>query len=237
VTDDPRTYIKVHDGMPDHPKIVGLTDAAFRLLVECWCYCSRHLTDGKLTDAALRKIGGPKPQNELVKAGMLELLPDGLWQAHDYLQHQRSAAEVSELRSKRRAAGKASAAARAQQNGSKRSASVEQVAQQNGNKTATETETETEEVGKPTSGRRKRTTPPPDHFDLTDDLRKWAVDHAPDVKLVVETARMLDWARGKGETKVDWDATWRNWMSRAQDNFRAAAPVPAARSDVDRKYG
>jgi hypothetical protein len=29
---DDRTYITVHDGMPDHPKVEGLSDAAFRYL-------------------------------------------------------------------------------------------------------------------------------------------------------------------------------------------------------------
>lgn len=29
---DERTYITVHDGMPDHPKVEGLSDSAFRAL-------------------------------------------------------------------------------------------------------------------------------------------------------------------------------------------------------------
>jgi HNH endonuclease len=31
---DDRTYITVHDGMPEHPKVEGLSDAAFRLLIK-----------------------------------------------------------------------------------------------------------------------------------------------------------------------------------------------------------
>ena len=43
---DRRTYITVHDGMPEHPKVDALSDKAFRALVGLWCWCSRNLTDG-----------------------------------------------------------------------------------------------------------------------------------------------------------------------------------------------
>lgn len=239
MTEDPRTYIKVHDGIVDHPKIIGLSDAAFRTLVECWCYCSRHLTDGIIPDAALRKMGTPRARGELVQAEMLEALDDFKWAAHDYLQHQRSAAEVSELRSKRRAAGLASAAARAQQKGSKRPTLVKQDVEQTGNNAATETETETEELPKGSSLRGKRATKAPMTMTLSDEMRLWAASETPDVRLVVETARMLDWHRANGKTKTDWLATWRNWMRKAQGDATpsSSAAVGFARSDVAKQFG
>lgn len=114
---DERTYIRLHDGMPDHPKIDGLSDKAFRLLVETWCWCSRHLTDGRVPAVTWRKRGTPRARRELEAAGLAIPAPDGAILMHDYLQHQRSADEVAELREKRREAGKqggkASASARA----------------------------------------------------------------------------------------------------------------------------
>lgn len=92
---DTRTYIRVHDGMPDHPKVDGLSDRAFRLLVESWCWCSRHLTDGHMPAATWRKRGGPKARAELVAAGLVEPLDDNSVRFHDYLEHQRSAEEVA----------------------------------------------------------------------------------------------------------------------------------------------
>lgn len=140
-----RTFIKVHDGMPDHPKIDGLSDAAFRLLVETWCWCSRHLTDGHVPAATWKKRGTPKARKELTDAGLVEILPGGDIQVHDYLEHQRSKAQVEELSRKRREAGSrgglskaakslASATAsatplakqEAKQNASKRAASAKQ---------------------------------------------------------------------------------------------------------------
>lgn len=101
---DDRTYIKVHDGMPDHPKIDGLSDKAFRLLVETWCWCSRHRTDGRVPIAAWSKRGTAKARAELVNAGLVHTR-SGSVEMHDYLEHQRSAAQIAErVDAKRRAA-------------------------------------------------------------------------------------------------------------------------------------
>lgn len=102
---DTRTYIRLHDGMPDHPKVDGLSDKAFRLLVESWCWCSRHLTDGHMPAATWRKRATAKARRELVDAGLVIVLDDGSVRFHDYLAHQRSAAEVAELKAARTQGG------------------------------------------------------------------------------------------------------------------------------------
>lgn len=103
---DDRTYIRLHDGMPDHPKVVGLSDKAFRLFVESMCWCSRYLTDGAVRVAAMRRMNGwsPAALKELAEAGLLEdgVAPD--WDVHDYTEHQRTAAEVEEFRKMKRTA-------------------------------------------------------------------------------------------------------------------------------------
>lgn len=99
---DDRTYIKLHDGMYDHPKIEPLSDAAFRLLVSTWCWCSKHLTDGHVPAAIWARRGAPRVRRELVAAGLVEETADGV-QMHDYLEHQRSAAEVEDRREARTA--------------------------------------------------------------------------------------------------------------------------------------
>jgi hypothetical protein len=104
VADDGRTYIRVHDGMPDHPKVETLSDRAFRLLIETWCWSARHLTDGRMPRAVWNRRATPKARRELVDAGLvIDHGPDGI-EMHDYLQHQRSRAEVAEISANRRAA-------------------------------------------------------------------------------------------------------------------------------------
>lgn len=104
-TRDTRTYITVHDGMPDHPKIYGLSDAAFRTLVEAWCWCSRNQTDGHINAAAWKKCGTPAARKGLIAEGLAEVTPDGVYM-HDYTEHQRTADEIAEHRAKKAEAGR-----------------------------------------------------------------------------------------------------------------------------------
>jgi hypothetical protein len=103
VRKDPRAFIRLHNGMPDHPKIEGLSDAAFRALITLWCWCSEHLTDGHVTEASWNRRAGAAGE-ELIAAGLAHRVEDG-YVMHDYLEHQSSRAEVEALVEKRREAG------------------------------------------------------------------------------------------------------------------------------------
>lgn len=70
------------------------------------------------------------------------------------------------------------------------------------------------------------TTPPrerggriPDDFTVTPDMIEWARQHAPHVDGRRETAAFIDhWKAktGREATKLDWPATWRNWMRKEE---------------------
>ena len=137
---DDRTYIKLHDGMPEHPKIEALSDAGFRAVIDLWCWCSRHLTDGKVSTAVWTKRVTLKVRRELLAAGLAHPTDDGV-EMHDYLQHQRSAAEVAELKEKRREAGRKGGKAKASTVASAK-ASASHDAKQTASKDVAETETE-----------------------------------------------------------------------------------------------
>lgn len=110
--DDAGTWIRLHDQMPDHPKIGGLSDKGFRLLVTTWCWCSQHLTDGHVPAKIWAKRGTPAARKELAEAGLVEDAPDGGVWMHDYLHWQRSKAEAADGTEKKRAAGQRGAHAR-----------------------------------------------------------------------------------------------------------------------------
>lgn len=101
---DKRTYIRVHDAMPEHPKVEALSDKAFRLLMETWCWCSRHQTDGRIAAAVWAKRGTKKVRDELTTAGLVEI-HEGYVLMHDYLEHQRSAEQIAEAIEKKRVGG------------------------------------------------------------------------------------------------------------------------------------
>lgn len=102
---DPRPTIRLDHGMPENPKIVGLTDAAFRLYVESLCWCSRQESDGRIPAAAMARLGRPRTVVELVKAGLVSDQV-GSYSIHDYLAHQRSAAEIASFRQGKRLSGR-----------------------------------------------------------------------------------------------------------------------------------
>jgi hypothetical protein len=105
MTKDQRTYITLHDGMPENGKIRPLSDKAFRTLIEIWCWCSRERNDGNFTEKAFRTFGTPRARAELIDAGEIEPTPTG-FRAHDFLSHQRSRAEIEALSAIRSEAGK-----------------------------------------------------------------------------------------------------------------------------------
>ena len=101
---DKRVYITVTNDMPENAKIEALSDKAFRCLITLWCWCSRNESDGKVPESVWLKRTTPKARTELL-IEMVEPIKDGVFFMHDYLQHQRSKAEIAALRAKRAKAG------------------------------------------------------------------------------------------------------------------------------------
>lgn len=81
------TWIRLDDDMPAHPKIILLSDAAWRLHVTGICHAGHYLTDGRVN--AMQALPGVRPRaaEELVKAGLWIPDPDGGWMIHDYLDY------------------------------------------------------------------------------------------------------------------------------------------------------
>lgn len=244
---DARTYIRVHDGMDEHPKIAPLSDAGFRLLVSAWCYCSRNLTDGQIVDAIWRKRGTAKARKELADAGLVEQR-EGYVVMHDYLEHQRSADEVAEMRRKRAEAGKKGGRSKANRLASATADAKhepEQVLKQTAKQTASKNVASTEEVTYVTSqtdpsslrsegAAQKRATRISDDFEPEDPLRQWARDRGfTDPQIDEVTAQFVRYWRaksGRDATKRDWPATWQNWVAK-EDPQRVRIPRLTAIGD------
>jgi len=87
-----------------------------------------------------------------------------------------------------------------------------------------ETEEETEEETE--TEKKTRATAPPENLVITKDMKNWAVEKSITVNLSTETEKFLDYYRGKGETRKDWVASWRNWMRNAQGYAAEKNPTP-----------
>jgi hypothetical protein len=94
-------YATLDDNFPDHPKVAGLTDAAFRLHVAGILYCSRHLTDGLIAaDEVPRLVRRYRKTalDELVERGMWIDIIGGAYSVHDYLEWNDSRETVEKRR-------------------------------------------------------------------------------------------------------------------------------------------
>lgn len=96
------TWLRLEDTFPEHPSIAGLSDGAYRLYVNALCYSGRNLTDGFIPRAVaplLYPKATAKRAAELVEVGRWEVV-DGGWQIHNYLERQRSRAQVESEKKK-----------------------------------------------------------------------------------------------------------------------------------------
>ncbi len=83
-------------------------------------------------------------------------------------------------------------------------------------------------------GAATRGTRIPEPFILTADMRHWAATEAPAVDVDLATRMFVDHFRastGRNATKLDWLATWRNWIRRDQ---QTAARRPQRLNDTER---
>lgn len=83
------------------------------------------------------------------------------------------------------------------------------------------------EGDEPTKPQRSIKTPCPefDQFSVPDDVFESIAKEQDltEADLIAETAKMVDHYRSKGERRVDWVATWRNWM---RSDFRKPRGSP-----------
>lgn len=57
----------------------------------------------------------------------------------------------------------------------------------------------------------------PDEMPVTSEHWNWATGEGIGADLEAETRKMIDWAHGKGEKRLDWEATRRNWWRNAKN--------------------
>lgn len=217
-TKDDRLFAPFPIEMDEHPKIIGLSDAAFRAIFEATFYSRRMLSDGFLDERVVLKRWGLTVAEELScndpeKPSWIRVdAPKPGWRIHDFEKHHPLRAEIQAKRAdvseKRSEAGRNGAAKRWQAHG--------KAIANDSSETETESQTETTS---PTEkgGTRKRGHRIPEPFLVTGDMRAWAAGEVPTVDVDASTRVFVDYWRaeaGAKATKLDWVATWKNWLRR-----------------------
>ena len=121
---DGRPWIRLDQGFPDNPKVIGLSAEAFRLHVTLICWCARNKTNGKIKYAVMKAMSTKARRDELLAAGLVEDNGE-TYEIHDYLLHQDSAEQVAAYTKARRSDGTYGAHVKHHVNGKKPSASCE----------------------------------------------------------------------------------------------------------------
>lgn len=210
-------FIKVINTFPDHPKTLELSDKAFRHLVTMWCYCSRHLTDGKVPLKIFNKTT-VKVRKELI--GSFAEVNQDYVQMHDYLNVQQSRADVEKTSQVRKVAG---------QKGGFAKASGKQNASNLLSKKVPDVDIDVDiDVEKKSSLRNSYPQTPttiPENFRPNNAGLAWAkVDH-PLVDVKAETRKFIDYHLSRGTESFDWQAAWRGWIAKATE-FAKTRPQP-----------
>lgn len=197
-------YIKVYVNLPEHPRTLDLSDAAFRALIELWCYCKRNNTDGRVPLPVWNGYHY-RVRKGLSKHYVIEHVDHA--EMTGYLEHQISSAKRAELRKHRAEAGKRGGQARAK--------NLALAKQTSDSPLKIEKEREKEKESKDSLGAsRRRAVALPADFHVNESMRAWATEQCPGVDVEQQTANFKDWHTAKGSTFKDWPAAWRTWMRR-----------------------
>lgn len=100
-------YLRLDTNFWSHPKVIAAGEQAAVLYQQMAMYCMDHATDGLVPDGQLPRFGLPRLRqrlDRLAATGMAERV-DGGWLLPGYIERYKTAAEVADLREKRRKAG------------------------------------------------------------------------------------------------------------------------------------
>lgn len=221
-----KLFAKLDLDYADHPKIERLSDAAFRAHVSMILYARKYLTDGVIPNRYATRFGTEALSELLTNDEATPSLTRndaGEYVLHGFLDLQESKAKVEERSQVNAENGKKGGRPPKTQSVSKSQS-----------ETKAEKEAEAEADTPPKGGgSRKRATRIPEPFMLTTDMKQWAAEEVPTVDADAATRRFVDYWRaesGSKATKIDWIATWRNWLRRDADNRKPNRLTPTERA-------
>lgn len=203
----------------DHPKIAALSAEAIVAHLEMIVYARKYLTDGDIpmrvamryASDVLDELASNDPERPSIVRN-----DDGSVTIYGYGDLQETRADVDDRR--RSAKERAEARWKKDAPSNAHSTATSNARSNAGSNAETETETETEinPIGRtaPQRPAPKRATQLSDSWTPSDAHRQQASEKGIDVAL--EAAKMRDWAISKGESRKDWDATFRNWIRNAR---------------------
>ena len=242
------TWFKVDDTLAFHAKVVAAGNEAMGLWVRAGSWSSQQLTDGFIPDHMIAAMGGG--EDRLVEVG-LWTREDGGCRFHEWEQAQFTRAEIEAKReAERDRKRKQRRTPGGQFTDSGRSPGGVPAGHPAGQDAESPRESHRPVPTRPDPSRptspngegtvavrdpaRKRATRIPEGFTPSPEVIEAMRAECPRVDLEAENRKFVDyWSAkaGKDATKLDWDATWRNWIRRAKDSNVAQFPARQSASE------
>ena len=212
---DKRAYFKVDVGYLMNPKVLAVafeSPTAVLLHLAAMAYSAQHLTDGVVPLAIVQRIAGATAEDaeRLFKRGLLIDRHDGDVEVHDYLEHQRSAAEAKAVSDRARTKARARWDADSNAHGNAASmpgalpAAVPAAMQR-----------EREERERREGTTRARSTRLPATWTPTDEHRTRATESGVDIDR--EAIKFRAYNDEKGRTAQNWNAAFTRWLINAAE--------------------
>lgn len=203
-------WLRLDTEFADHPKVLEAGPDAALAWLRLLSYSVRQGTDGKLPPPIVARETA-ELVDRLIDVGLLDRR-EGNVVIHDYLDYQVTA---EEWQGKQRARSEhARKAARARWDAQRNAPSIDS-GRCSGNATTRHDTTQPPPSGEGVRGRASRIPIP---FRLTDEMLAFA--RPLSVNIEKETEKFVDYWKaqpGQKGVKLDWPATWRNWMRRASE--------------------
>ncbi|WP_143822620.1 hypothetical protein [Mycetocola reblochoni] len=239
---DRRLFIRLDIDYPDHPKIVGLSDRAFRAHVEMMAYARKYATDGVIPNRVANRLGYESVsellQNDPEAPSLIDN-GDGTYLLHGYADMNETRADIEERKARNHANGRRGGRPKKTQSVTESDTqSVPQSQTHSGTQRKAEIEIEIEIDNSLPKGRESTTSRgarlSKDWMPSQETIDKMRAD-APNVDVRAEHEAFVDYwiaLPGQKGVKKDWDATWRNWMRRKQGDHanKRTRQAPAERA-------
>ncbi|MEV4777483.1 hypothetical protein [Microbacterium sp. LWH12-1.2] len=233
---DDRLFAPFPIEMDEHPKIIGLSDPAFRAIFEATFYSRRMLSDGFLDERVVLRRWGQEVADELASNDPNRpswIRVEGGWQIHDFEKHHPLKAEIMQKRAdvsaKRSEAGRIGAAKR-WQGDSKPMAN-------HSSETETETETREEPLSDADASDRIGSLIPADWRPNQTHIDKAASLHL-DVRAEYQRFRAhAERTQRRLKSVKGWNTGFTNWLRKAAEfntQRQGRAPVTGKQSPTDR---
>lgn len=226
-------WFKVDDGLAFHEKVVAAGNAAMGLWVRAGAWSSDQMRDGFIPAHMAALLGTETQARKLVQVRLWHEVEGGYsfheWEERnpkrEQIEAERAAGAERKRLSRARRNGKAVAESLVNGHSHAEASPDAEVGSQRTDPTRPDPIETTDVV----SGPRKRGTRLPDEFIPSESSRQTILAENPSIDMRREHSKFVDhWTAQPGQrgVKLDWDATWRNWMRRAGENDQRPAEPP-----------